>query len=135
MSFLDTPGIFDIKWNRPPCEEGAGAAHKGGDARHVLGHAAADGCLYTYSLVRGDGEGEEKTKRGVGGAGGTTGAGNDLRLQQLGSVSCAESVGSLALSLDWSLHPTAASSSQVSHAQSRRAAELTAVLSSAAFCA
>jgi len=67
--------------------------------------------------------------------GGTTGAGNDLRLQQLGSVSCAESVGSLALSLDWSLHPTAASSSQVSHAQSRRAAELTAVLSSAAFCA
>ena len=68
VSHLDTPGIFDIKWSAP----------RGGGA--LLGHAAADGCLYTYSMPREAGA---------------------LRFEMRGVVPCAESVGSLALSLDW----------------------------------
>jgi hypothetical protein len=102
------PGVFDIKWSRSACRApvgegglliggGAGAA---GDLGHVLGHAAADGCLYTYKLVSGHAQGARKADGEVGG--GATGSGEGLSLQKLGAVSCAQSVGSLALSLDWS---------------------------------
>lgn len=70
-SRLDVPGVFDIKWS-------------GGGAAAVLGHAAADGALYTYALTTGD------DPRPV--------------LERTGSIDCrtsADAVGALALSLDW----------------------------------
>jgi hypothetical protein len=123
VSFLDVPGVFDIKWSRSACRApfgegglnggGAGAA---GDLGHVLGHAAADGCLYTYKLVHKLVSGDAQEKREAHGevVGRATPSGEVLSLQQLGAVSCAQSVGSLALSLDWSSDAAASlASSQV----------------------
>jgi hypothetical protein len=117
------PGVFDIKWSRSACRApggegglsggGAGAA---GDLGHVLGHAAADGCLYTYKLVTGHAQGARKAHGEV--VGGATASGEGLSLQKLGAVSCAQSVGSLALSLDWSSDAAAClASAQVSPVQ------------------
>ena len=73
QSQLDCPGVFDIKFSTGPFCGGA-----------LLGHAAADGFLYTYQVVGGE---EERA------------------ISLLNSVDCRGSpphLGALALSLDWS---------------------------------
>jgi diphthamide biosynthesis protein 7 len=68
-------GIFDIKWSG-----GGGATGGADDERPVLGHAAADGYLYTYTLQA------------------------RLQLEKAGGLDCRtnpDRVGALALSLDW----------------------------------
>eukprot|EP00037_Helgoeca_nana_P024119 m.254452 g.254452 ORF g.254452 m.254452 type:complete len:383 (-) comp26539_c1_seq14:2505-3653(-) len=119
---LKAQGIFDIKW--------AGAVGSESEGAPILGHAAADGSLCTYTLAVGEGGSEAATSdqssatadapaaptsaSDQGGAGGDPGdassAGNGaaqprMRLHPLGRIDCTAdgvSVGSsLSLSLDW----------------------------------
>jgi len=73
-SYLDVPGVFDIKWSGGSTPETS-----------TLGHAAADGRLYTYRLRSGGG-----TDSGP------------LYLTKESELQCGGQPGSLALSLDWS---------------------------------
>jgi WD40 repeat protein len=119
---LKAQGIFDIKW--------AGAVGSESEGAPILGHAAADGSLCTYTLAVGESGSEAATSdqgsanadapaaptsaSDQGGAGSDPGdassAGNGaaqprMRLHPLGRIDCTAdgvSVGSsLSLSLDW----------------------------------
>lgn len=72
-SSLDVPGVFDIKWSGGATAETC-----------TLGHAAADGALYTYSL----GAREDSDDA-------------PLRLHRESKLQCGTKPGALALSLDW----------------------------------
>ena len=72
-SSLDVPGVFDIKWSGGATSEAC-----------KLGHAAADGALYTYSLRSSEDSDDAP-----------------LHLHRESKLQCGTKPGALALSLDW----------------------------------